>query len=287
VSYAEELSRELGAVGIRGRLRDRITAEVRDHLECDPSAELGRPAAVAAQFADELGTVRSRRAAFGAFGALAFAGVLFAVAGVTAVSGFPHGHPHSALAAAIGVGMAALGAQIAFVAGVSAVIRGLRRRTAVSVSRAEAVILVRRTGTALLAGAIGVAGLALVAVEYDRGVASSRTTVALVLIAAAAVGLLGVIPAVMSAARVRPTGAGAAGDIFDDLGRLVPNSLRGHVWLFALTVTGLVVVLVTVAGVGANDPFDGAARGVADGIACLGCFAVLGRYLGLRPSRLS
>src|SRR4029077_19087308 len=113
--------------------------------------DLGRPAAVAAQFANELGTDRTRRAAFVAFGALALAGVLFVVAGVTAVSGFPHRHPHSGLLATIGVGMTALGAQIAFVAGVLAAIRGLRRRTALSVSRAEAVILVRRTGTALLA----------------------------------------------------------------------------------------------------------------------------------------
>lgn len=287
MSYAEELSRELGAVGIRGRLRDRITAEVRDHLECDPSADLGRPAAVAAQFANELGTVRTRRAAFVAFGALALAGVLFAVAGVTAVSGFPHLHPHSRLLATIGVGMAALGAQIAFVAGVLAAIRGLRRRTAVSVSRAEAAILVRRTGTALLAGALGVAGLALVAIEYDRGVPRSRTTVAVVLVAVALVGLLAATPALLSAVRIRPTAGGPRGDVFDDLGRFVPTLLQGRSWLLALLVAGAVVVLVTVAGASANDPFDGAARGVADGIACLGCFALLGRYLGLRPSRLS
>jgi hypothetical protein len=287
MSYLEELSRELGVVGIRGRLRDRITAEVRDHLECDPSADLGQPAAIAAGFADGLGTARSRRAAFVAFGALALAGVLFTAAGLTAVSGFPHRHPHSALLGTLGVGMAALGAQIALASGVLAVIRGLRRRTTVSLPRAEAIVLVRRTSIALLAGLTGMAGLAIVALEYNRGVPSSRTTVALVIIAAATLGLVAALPTLLSAARVRPTAEGSAGDIFDDLGRLVPKPLRGHVWLFALLVAGAVVVLVTAAGVSANDPFDGAARGVADGIACLGCFAVLGRYLGLRADRIS
>jgi len=34
-----------------------------------------------------------------------------------------------------------------------------------------------------------------------------------------------------------------------------------------------------------DDPFDGLARALADGLLCLGGFAVLGRYLGLRPAR--
>ena len=73
--------------------------------------------------------------------------------------------------------------------------------------------------------------------------------------------------------------------MFDDLGRLIPPPLRGHAWLFAFIVAGLVVVVVTGAGVSQQDPFDGAARGVADGVAYLGSFALLGRYLGLRPGR--
>ena len=130
MSYPEELGRELAAVGIGGRLRQRITAEVRDHLECDPSADLGSPAAIAAQFADELGTVRTRRAAFAAFGVLALAGVLFVAAGLTAVSGFPHRHPHSVLLGDLGAVLAALGGQIALVTGTLAAERGLRRRAA-------------------------------------------------------------------------------------------------------------------------------------------------------------
>jgi hypothetical protein len=284
VSYPEELHRELAAVGIRGRLATRITAEVRDHLTCDPAAELGSPAAIAVQFADELGTARARRAAFVTFAALVLAGGLFLTAGLTAVSGFPHRHPHSAVLGALGVVMAALGAQIAFVTGTLAMMRGLRRRAASTVPRAEAIIVVRRATVALLAGAMAMAGLALLAGDYSRGVAHSSTLLALVLVGLATVGLAAAAPAVLSAARVRPTAAGSPGDIFDDLGRVVPAPLHGHPWLFALLVAGLVAVLVTLAGVSQQDPFDGASRGALDGLACLGCFALLGRYLGLRPA---
>jgi hypothetical protein len=40
--------------------------------------------------------------------------------------------------------------------------------------------------------------------------------------------------------------------------------------------------VIGLAGVVQSDPFDGLARGLADGAACLAGFAVLGRYLGLR-----
>jgi len=285
--YPDELGRELAAVGIRGSRRDRIMAEIRDHLECDPQAELGPPAAMAGQFADELGTLRTRRAAFVAFAVLAVAGALFVAAGLAAVQGFPHRHPHSALLAGIGIVMAALGAQVALAAGTLAGLRGLRRRAASTVPRAEASILLRRATLALLAGVTAMAGLGLTAVEYDRGVPRSSTTLAVALLAAATVGLLAAMPAVLAAARVRPTAEGAAGDIFDDLGRLVPRPLRGHAWLLAFLVSGLIVVVVTVAGASQADPYDGAARGVADALAFLGCFALLGRYLGLRPARTS
>jgi hypothetical protein len=287
MSYPEELSRELAAVGISGPLRDRITTEIRDHLECDPGAELGSPAAMAAQFANELGTIRTRRAALGAFGALAVAAALSAAGFLIAVRGFPYRHPHSAALGAIAVWMAALGVQIALVSGTLAALRGLRRRNSPTVPRAEAIILLRRATLALLAGVTAMASLALAAIEYDRGVPRSSTTLAVVLAAVATVALLAASPAVLTAARVRPTAEGTAGDMFDDLGRLVPRPLRGHPWVLALLVSGLIVVALTVAGASQFDPYDGAARGVLDGLAFLGCFAVLGGYLGLRPGRTS
>ena len=62
MSYRDELSAELGAVGIRGRLARRILAEVDDHLLSDPASEerFGRPREIAEAFAAELGTQASR-----------------------------------------------------------------------------------------------------------------------------------------------------------------------------------------------------------------------------------
>jgi hypothetical protein len=59
MSYREQLAQQLSAVGIVGRLRARILAEVEDHLACDPDAQLGEPAALAQRFVDELGTRRA------------------------------------------------------------------------------------------------------------------------------------------------------------------------------------------------------------------------------------
>ncbi len=78
----EELGRELTAVGIRGRQRERILAELSDHLACNPDAQLGDPRSLAAQFADELATDGTRRTALWTFGALVV--TAFAVVGAQA-----------------------------------------------------------------------------------------------------------------------------------------------------------------------------------------------------------
>ena len=41
--YAQTLRSELGAAGITGSRRDRIVAEIEDHLACDSQADLGIP----------------------------------------------------------------------------------------------------------------------------------------------------------------------------------------------------------------------------------------------------
>jgi hypothetical protein len=43
-----------------------------------------------------------------------------------------------------------------------------------------------------------------------------------------------------------------------------------------------VAIVIAPAGVLQSDPYDGALRGVADALACLTGFALLGRYLGLQ-----
>ncbi len=56
-SYLSDLRHELGAVGIRSRLRRRILAESEDHLRSDPDAlaRFGEPHELANSFAAELG----------------------------------------------------------------------------------------------------------------------------------------------------------------------------------------------------------------------------------------
>jgi hypothetical protein len=281
VSYEEELFTQLTAVGIAGRQRARIVAEIADHLSCDANATLGDPAALARQFADELGTFRARRAAFTAFSALAVAGALTAV--LLAIA--PVGVPRAAVShgvASLGAAIAVLSAQVAFVAGVLAALRALRRRRSCVVARAEAVVIVRRAAVGLAAGLTTMLGIALLAAAVAHHVAPWWRTFAFITAAVGAAALAGSAPATLRASRLRPVADGAAGDMFDDLGSLAPRPLRGRPWILAVLLAGTIAIAIMAAGAFQSDGYDGALRGLADGGACLMGFAVLSRYLGLR-----
>jgi hypothetical protein len=287
MSYLDELGRELSHAGIGGRLARRILTEFADHLACDAKAELGSPVELARQFADELGTVRVRRAAFASFGALAIAGALvIAVFAATAHAGIalPKVHAPSQVLFDLGMALTALGGQVAFAAGVLAALRALRRRDLKVVAREEAVVLRRRATVALMAGLVCVAGLALVAVEASHA-ANWWRVLGLAASGAGAVTIAAAFVPLRSALDVLPRASGSRGDIFDDLGWLTPSPLRGRPWTLALIVAGGIVVVLAAAGIIQDDPYDGALRGLLDGAACLAGFAVLGPYLGLLPAR--
>jgi hypothetical protein len=89
---------------------------------------------------------------------------------------------------------------------------------------------------------------------------------------------LAALPA-LAAARVRPQVAGEAADVLADVG---PERFGDDPWRFARVVAVAVGLLVWLAAVVQGDPLDGLVQGVFEGLACLGGFAVLGRYLGLR-----
>lgn len=246
----EQLDRELRAAGIPRSRRLRIVAELEDHLACDPGARLGDPRALARQFADQLGTVYARRAGFVSFLALVPFGLAFGV-----------------LFAFDRAGNAAvvLGTQLAFVGGTLAALRAWRIRRALVVPAAQATTLLRRA-------ALAVAGAALTA----GGLVPSSIAVAAIGFASVAVSAA----ALARAARLRPATAGSAvGDLATDLGRTESP------WRLALLIAGAVALCIAAAGVVQDDPFDGLLRAVLDGLACLGGFAVLGRFLGLRPAR--
>lgn len=282
MSYRESLSRELTAVGITGRLRTRIVAEIDDHLACDPAADLGDPGGLARDFADQLGTSRARRAAVMSFGALALAGILFGAAFVLApqhaFGAAPRGGP---LVGRLGTAMAILASQVAFVAGVLAALRVFQRRRSLVLPAAEATVVVRRAAVGLVAGIATMAGLGVMALAYGTYLPGWWVTLAEI---AAAVGVVALVVAawpVVAAVRVGPVAPGPRGDLFDDLGGWVPAALRGRPWRFAVLTAAAVAVAIALAGVAASDGYDGALRGILDAFLCLLGFATLGRWLGL------
>ena len=222
MSYAEQLARELAAAGMDGPLRRRIVTEVQDHLACDPEADMGEAAALARQFADELGTRRAVRAAFVAFAALAVAGLCSRSRSSPSRRevAFP---PPGGSDEHIGRGRRRAraqrsGAQVALVVGTLGLARALRRRRTVVVSRGEALVLVRRAYVGLLAAAVTMAGLALTAIGLDGRIAGWWTWLALAVAAAGLLALALALPAVRAARRLQPQGEGGAGDLGDDLG---------------------------------------------------------------------
>jgi hypothetical protein len=284
--YLDELGGELTRAGIGGRLRRRILAEFSDHLDCDPQADLGSPADLARRFADELGTARTRRAALVSFGALALAGALcVAVFAATARAGIalPKAHPASPFLFDVGLALAALGGQVALAAGMLAAIRGFRRWRASVIVREEAIVIRRRSAVALVAGVVCLIGVALVGLEASHAHGWWRTLA----VASAGVGACALGAAAVPLWRARevlPFARGSAGDIFEDIGWIAPTPLRGHPWRLALGFAATIAVILAVVGVLQSDPYDGALRGLLDGLASLSGFALLGRYLGLRPA---
>jgi hypothetical protein len=285
VSYLDDLGTELSAIGIRGRLHARILAEFADHLSTDPDAQLGAPAALAAQFADELGTSRARRAASAAFAALAVTGTVFGIAFLTAGPAgvdWPRAHPRSALLADLAAVVAVLAPQVAFVTGGLGALGAFRRRGDRAFSRNQAAVLLRRAAVGVVAGLATMVALALLAIEFSHGVSAAWTTFVFLGSAVSAAALVGAVPAVIAGMRLQPSMEGAHADLFDDLGPFVPPVLCRHPWWFALCTAGALAAAVALLGVVQSDGYDGVLRGLAEAVAILAGFAALGRKLGLR-----
>ena len=276
-AYLAELGRDLEQVGIRGRLRHRILAESEDHLRSDPEAleRFGSPAELANTFAAELGTRATRRAAVGAFAALAFAGAVFAVSFLTAPFAEQPAPDTWPLLAQLALPVLILAPQVAFVVGSLALLRVLRRPEQ-ALPTDELTVINRRTGVALASGLLTMAALGVIAFELRDDVAAWWVALTLAGSAVATPLLLLAALPTASAARMHPHVAGSAGDLFDDLG------FRTDPWRFArLLAIGLGIVVFLAAAV-QGDPFDGAVNAAAEALACLGGFALFGRYLGLR-----
>ncbi len=264
--YLDDLARELRRNGIRGRTHARILLEVDDHLRSDDEAlaRFGDAATLAAGFRDELAAPLARSSAYRAFGALAAAGIAYAVGFLTFSPQDIFAARHEWLGALAGLGLV-VAPQVSFVAGGLALVRALRRP-------ADVGIVARRSGVGLLGGLATVFSLALAAYEFP--VSGWWSTYAYAAASATALLMLTALPAVVRAGRLRV--AAGPTDVFDDLG------FRADPWQFARLVAGGVGLLVVLAGVIAGDGLDGAVRGLAEAFACFAGYLGLGRYLGLR-----
>jgi len=275
MTYLSELRAELRSIGFGRRLVERVVAEVEDHLRCDPQAELGPPKLVAQQFALELGTARTRLAARASFGSLALAALI--LLGVARAIGAAGGYPPSAAqpwsVALSGLGMVAFG-QIAFVAGVLTLVRGLRQDP----SGADLRLVHRRALVALAAGALTSGSLFLHALEL-RPMPSWWTRLAVAGAAVSFVPLAAAAVAVVRAVRIAPAPIGAAVGLSGDL----PRPLRRHAAGVLVSLGLLAAGFVTVSGaVFESSGVEGLVRGAIEGVGLLAGVVVLGRRLGLR-----
>jgi hypothetical protein len=280
MTYLDELSHELAGHGIRGRTRRRILLEADDHLRSDPDAQrrFGSAREVANTFAAELGAQASRRAAVSAVAALGVAGAVYAVSFVSLGFASPPTEMLDPALGAIAFAVMIVAPQVSFVAGALALLRTLRRRRERVISTSELVVIRRRTGLALFFGFLTMAALSLYAYEFRAELAGWWLTLTYTSTAGASVLLAFAAAPALTATRLRPQVGGEAGDVFADLG----PSFGDDPWRFARFVAIAAGLLVWLAAAAQGDPFDGLIQGAFEGLACLGGFAVLGKYLGLR-----
>ncbi len=287
MSFLEQLDQQLAVAGVPRARRARIAAEFADHLRENPNAELGRPEDLARQFAEELGSWTLRAAAFRTFAALAFAGcallVMFVAVGrVRALT--LYGGQHHAMPAWVSPLLlaAALAAQVALAAGGLALLRAWRLRRDAVIRAADARILARRAALGLFSGVIALSALPATAIAFPHAIGSTWRLAAWPVTVLALLALLSALPQLLRGLRLRPRGSGPAGDLRDDLEVVVPWAPSPRATAMLLSAT--IIVAFTVLGLLTDDPYDGMLRGMADGLACLVGYALLGDYLGLRDS---
>jgi hypothetical protein len=277
-AYLDQFGDELAAVGIRGRLRDRILAETADHLAEGEVERFGDPAALARDFADELATSRSRGATLAALAALAGAAAVFAAAwllmplaggwdDIFAAEWVPLG-----VAAAVGM---LLCPQVSFAAGLLALLRACRRRGGRRLPAAEVALLLRRTRVALAFGALSLASVAVYAVEYRADFASWYVLAVAPAAVAFTTPLAAAALLTRHAAAVKSSVPGDAGDVFDDL----PVELPRRPWLLLAATAGAAALATLVAGGVTN---EGPRNAIAEVVLVVAGFLALGRRLGLR-----
>lgn len=257
---------ELARVGIRGRLARRIVLELEDHARCDPEANLGAPREIAERFAVELRVPRTRRSAYGGFAALALTAVLLGVPsrGVSAAGGWPDSIGGRGLVVSLGGLTIVLAGQVAFVTGILALWRVLRRPAAVEELR----LVQRRLGIALAAGGVVLAGQAVQAAALQPLLPTWWFALAIPAVFVPGLALGGAAYGLREAVAITPS---------------VDPAPRGFPMPLVLAIGVGAVVLIAVGSTFTEHSLaEGLSRGVLEAVAFAACFVVLGRRLGIR-----
>ena len=295
----DELAAALRADGVRGAACRRVLAEARDHLgdaatergEQEAVRDFGSPRELARLVAAELATTATRTAVLAAFAVLGIAGLAYAALFLTLpLAGTPDifGGRVPGLGVAVFAGVV-FAPQVAFVTGCLALIRVVRVRRRGALGGAELRLQRRRAGVALAAGFATFASLGLAALDFRHDLTGRWATASLAVSASFALAF-GVVAA-MTLRSTRPRACPderPVEDVFDDLAPVLDRpafrrlELSAHPWRFAVLVAVVAAVPVVLGGVADGDPFDGLLRAATEIVAVLGCFAVLGRPLGLR-----
>ena len=278
MTYLDDFGRELGRVGIRGRLRDRILAEAADHLAEGEVERFGDAADLARQFADELATARSRRATLAGLAALAGAAAVFAAAWLLAAAYGGSADIFSAEWAPLGVAAALamlVCPQVSFAAGLLAFLRVARCRHERRLPAAEVALLLRRMRVALAFGAASLASVAVYAFEFRAQFSSWYVLAVAPAAAASLLPLAGAAAVASQAAAVKSSVPGEAGDVFADL----PLALPRRPWLLLALTAGAAALAALVAGGVTN---EGPRNAVAELVLVVAGFVALGKKLGLR-----
>jgi hypothetical protein len=285
MSWLQTLAKELGARGVPRGDRHRIVDELRDHIECEPGREehLGDPAALAAVFADELASARSRRSAIVAFAALVVTALALAISlmtlGRVGYPGFDHGLTVALFWPAL-LGMF-IAPQVAFVSGTLAAGRAVRRRGAIVLPAAELALIARRTRIALAAGLATVAGVELYVVNFSERLPSWWLALAGGLGVTSGVALVCAWRSLASTVQLRSSAPGPAGSIYDDLPVLRQRWLHRAPWRLGVIASLLAgVIMAAVEAHAERSLAEGVQRGAVEGLAAAAGFVVLGRAIG-------
>ena len=267
MSFERSLRIELGRVGIRGALARRIEAELADHRRCDPDAPLGDPRELAERFAADLRAPLTRRAARRGFAALSLTALLLiAVMSVySATDQWAHLDLFGARGAVIAAGglTIVIGAQVAFVAGMLAIVPLVLGRS----DQASLLLAQRRLGVALVSASV------VIVAELTQTVAQ-RPLLPGWLFALSTIAAVAPLPVLAPAARTLRIARGLTPTV------PVPGMFG------APLLVGVAVAAVAAMALGSavveGSVAEGLSRGAIEAIAIAGCFALFARRLGLR-----